>query len=241
VHIQIRKALCGLDTLTEELEQESLPLQGSDIVATCVLFTPGDNEPRDIMKTIHSCLKDAKKCKTRCAIKMITQLIAVSEYIKLCARYKKYKACKRPNLNASIAIASRMGKGSYFARQIRHNTLHLQQYHYLPPPKVYAQNGYHTLLNNESVLHDVHAYLTAQSLGTVSPHALCHHVNNIILPALGIDRKIVESTAQHWLRFRLGYECKEVKKGMYMDGHECPDIIKERKDFIDKLLHKYEW
>jgi hypothetical protein len=28
---------------------------------------------------------------------------------------------------------------------------------------------------------------------------------------------------------------------MYMDGHECPDIIKERKDFIDKLLHKYEW
>jgi hypothetical protein len=127
--------------LTEELERESLPLQGSEIAAMRTLFTPEDNEPRDIIKTIHSCLKDAKKCKTRDAIKMITQLVAVSKYIKLRARYKKHKVCKRPNLNASIAIASWMGKGSYFARQIRHNTLYLQQYHHLPPPKVYAWNG----------------------------------------------------------------------------------------------------
>ena len=85
------------------------------------------------------------------------------------------------------------------------------------------------------------AYLAAQSLGTVSPRALCHHVNNVILLALQIDGKIVELTARHWLRFRLGYECKESKKGMYVDGHKRPDIIKERTDFIDKLLNKYEW
>jgi hypothetical protein len=83
-------------------------------------------------------------------------------------------------------------------------------------------------------------YLAAQSLGTVSPRALCHHVNDIILPALGIDGKIVESTAQRWLKFRLGYECKEAKKGMYVDGHECPDVLKERSEFIDKLFNKYE-
>jgi len=226
--------------LTEESEQESLPLQGSEIVAACTLFTLEDNKPRDIMKTIHSCLKDAKKCKTRCAIKMITQLVAVSEYIKLHAQYRKHKVCKQPNLNASIAIASQMGKGSYFAHQICHNTLYLQQYHHFPPPKVYAQNGYRTLLNNESILHDVCAYLAAQSLGDVSPCTLCHHVNDIILPALGINRKIVESMARCWLRFRLGYECKESRKGMYVDGHEHPDVIKERSDFIDKLLNKYE-
>ena len=226
--------------LTEELEWESLPLQGSEIAATHMLFTPENNGPRDFIKAIYSCLKDAKKCKTRRAIKMITQLVAVSEYIKLRARYKKHKVCKWPNLNTSIAVASRMGKGSYFARQIHHNTLYLQQYHHLPPPKVYAQNGYCMLLNNESILHDVHAYLAAQSLGTVSPCALCHHINNVILPALRIDRKIIKSMAWRWLRFRLGYECKESKKGMYVDGHERPDVIKERTDFIDKLLNKYE-
>ena len=47
--------------LTEESERESLPLQGSEIVAVRTLFAPGDNDPRDIMKTIHSCLKDARK------------------------------------------------------------------------------------------------------------------------------------------------------------------------------------
>ncbi len=97
------------------------------------------------------------------------------------------------------------------------------------------------LLNNESILHDVCTYLVAQSLGTVSPHAFCLHVNNVILPALRIDGKIIESMAQCWLKFRLGYECKEAHKGMYVDGHERLDIIKERTEFIDKLLSIYEW
>ena len=93
-------------------------MQGLEIVATHTLFTLAGKESRDIMKTIHSCIKEARKCKTQCAVKMITQLVAVSEYINLCAWYKKHKGCKRPNLNASIAIASWMGKGAYFAHQI---------------------------------------------------------------------------------------------------------------------------
>ena len=97
------------------------------------------------------------------------------------------------------------------------------------------------LLDNESILHNVCIYLAAQSLGTVSPHALCHHVNDIILPALWIDGKIIESTAQCWLKFRLGYECKEAYKGMYIDGHEHLDVIKERDVFINEQLNRYKW
>jgi hypothetical protein len=226
--------------LIEESEREFLPLQGPEIARTRALFTPEGEASNDIMKTIQSCINDAKKCKTRRAVKMITQLVAVSEYTKLRARYKKRKGCKRPNLNASLAIARRMGKGAYFARQIRHNTLYLKRHQRLPPPKAYTFHGYRTLLDNESILHDVRMYLAAQSLGTVSPRALCLHVNNTILPALGIDGKIVESTAQRWLKFRLGYECKEAQKGMYVDGHERPDVIKERTEFIDKLINTYE-
>jgi hypothetical protein len=44
---------------------------------------------------------------------------------------------------------------------------------------------------------------------------------------LGIQATISESTAWQWLKFRLGYECKEAKKGIYIDGHEHPDMIKE--------------
>ncbi len=104
--------------LIEELEWESLPLQGPEIVATRTLFTLAGKESRDIIKTIHSCIKEARKCKTQYTVKMITQLVAVSKYINLHTWYKKHKGCKWPNLNASIAIASRMGKGAYFAHQI---------------------------------------------------------------------------------------------------------------------------
>jgi len=89
-------------------------------------------------------------------------------------------------------------------------------------------------------LHDVRVYLTAQSLGTVTPLMLCHHVNKTLLPALGIEATITESTAQRWLKYRLGYKCKEAKKGVYIDGHERLDVIKEREAFIDQI-DRYEW
>ena len=82
-------------------------------------------------------------------------------------------------------------------------------------------------------------YLAAQSLGTVTPRTLCHHLNQIILPALQIQGMIVKSTAQRWLKLRLGYECKETEKGVYIDGHEHPDVIKEREVFLNQL-DRYE-
>jgi hypothetical protein len=133
-------------------------------------------------------------------------------------------------LSASMAIAHRMGKGPYFACQIRFNELYLLKNQRLPPPKAYVWHGHHTLLDNEALLHDIRVYLVTQSLGTVNPRLLSQHVNNVILPALGIRGAIADSTVRRWLRSKLGYdsECKESKKGVYVDGHERPDVIEER-------------
>ena len=52
---------------------------------------------------------------------------------------------------------------------------------------------------------------TAQKLSTITPHLLCRHVNDVILPALEMTEKnstIIERTAINWLK-RLGYVCKE--------------------------------
>jgi hypothetical protein len=89
-------------------------------------------------------------------------------------------------------------------------------------------------------LHNICTYLVAQALGTVNPQAFSQQVNEVILPTLGIEGTISESTAQRWLRFKLGYECKEARKGMYIDGHECPDVIKERKEFVDNIFDNFE-
>ena len=224
---------------TRDSEWQSLPLQEPAIESTYMLFTPEDiedNDVIDIKDIIASCLKDAKRNNTTYAIKSLSQLIAVSEYVDLHAHYKETKACKQPCLSASISIACRMGKGPYFARQIRHNELYLLRHHQLPPPKTYTRHGHHTLLDNESMLHNMCTYLASQALGAVTPWTFCQHVNEVILPAIGIKATITELTAQRWLRFKLGYECREAKKGIYMDGHERPDVIKEREDFIGQIF-----
>ncbi|KAI6107890.1 hypothetical protein F5141DRAFT_1005290, partial [Pisolithus sp. B1] len=66
---------------------------------------------------------------------------------------------------------------------------------------------------------------------------LMKQVNNVIIPSLGLNlggQKISEGTACAWLA-KLGYELKEVKKGMYVDGHECDDVAKYCKEFLEKF------
>lgn len=56
------------------------------------------------------------------------------------------------------------------------------------------------------------------------------------MPSLGLDindKKISKVTAQQWLA-KLGYELKETKKGIYMDGHEQKDMVVYWQEFLRK-------
>lgn len=62
-------------------------------------------------------------------------------------------------------------------------------------------------------------------------------VNRVIIPALGLDlggQSISESCARRWLQ-KLGYSLTEVKKGVYVDGHEREDIVEYHKEFLSKI------
>jgi hypothetical protein len=45
---------------------------------------------------------------------------------------------------------------------------------------------------------------------------------------------ISKCTARNWLK-KLGYVCKDVKKGVYHDGHERPDVVEARKTFLEEM------
>ena len=63
-------------------------------------------------------------------------------------------------------------------------------------------------------------------------------LNDIILPSLGIfpSKPLCERTARHWL-VKLGWQCTTIKEGVYLDGHECPDVVKYRQDkFLPQML-----
>ena len=97
------------------------------------------------------CLKDIKKLRTICLIKLVTQLTAVTEYVKLRKYYQRYWRCKWPHPTASLAVVKSMDKGSYFACQTHHNEIYLIHHHCLPPSKASGKHVQYTLFDNETV------------------------------------------------------------------------------------------
>ena len=111
---------------TESDSDDGCPAESPEMVfsqAEMLNEADGDNTlgNKDIHKIISQCLKDAKKLQSGCTVKILTQLTAVSEYVKLQALYFTYGKCKKPHINASLAIAQCMGKGPYFTQQICNN------------------------------------------------------------------------------------------------------------------------
>jgi predicted GTPase len=67
-----------------------------------------------------------------------------------------------------------------------------------------------------------------------------NQVNKVIIPAIGLSlgkSSISEQCARRWLH-KLGYNMAEVKKGVYVDGHERPDVVQYRKKFLDQIRAK---
>jgi hypothetical protein len=211
------------------------------------LLEPDDHgEAPDIFKIVKACLQDVKKLKSACSLKVVTQLTAVLEYAKLQDQYQCHNKCKRPGLSVSLAIARRMEKGrvgkkkgSYFACQIHRNEAYLLKHKCLPPTKAGAKHGQHTLLDNEAVLHGVRRYLAAQNLGTITPKLFCHHVNNTILPALDLTRKMPASVNKQQLTGlkSLATLVKMSRKGFTMMDTNTQMLSKPAKNSWSRLLN----
>jgi len=56
----------------------------------------------------------------------------------------------------------------------------------------------------------------------------------IILQRYGLT-KLCSGTVYRWLRL-LGFNYEAQRKGYYVDGHEKPDTVTYRKDFVKKYL-----
>ncbi|KAG5221653.1 DDE family endonuclease [Salix suchowensis] len=83
--------------------------------------------------------------------------------------------------------------------------------------------------------------LTNVPTGKVTPRALSKHVNDTIFPELGINPKkpLSNRAGARWLQ-KLGWRHTLVKKGVYMDGHERPDVVQYRNDVFLPQMAKYE-
>jgi hypothetical protein len=72
-------------------------------------------------------------------------------------------------------------------------------------------------------------FIKLTHISQMRPHKLCRYVNKFLLPSLQLEDSISEATAVCWLT-KLGF-----KKGVYVDGHERPDVVGARQVFIDYM------
>lgn len=69
----------------------------------------------------------------------------------------------------------------------------------------------------------------------IAPDKLRRYVNECLFPELEIEDTIGVTTATAWLK-KLGYRLRRYQKGIYYDGHERPDVVQKRNEFIKDIF-----
>ncbi|KAF9455258.1 hypothetical protein BDZ94DRAFT_1115182, partial [Collybia nuda] len=164
------------------------------------------------------------------------QLLVLQNFATLCL-----KGFKRIEASHLIATQWHEGIGIHFARHVRALARHYQIFEQLPKETRGGRANRKSLLNDESVQAACQHWLTAQKAGTVKPMLFRDAINSEILASLDIVPKkpICERTARRWL-VRLGYRRTLIKKGIYMDGHNRPDVVKYRDDVYLPRMAAFE-
>ena len=69
----------------------------------------------------------------------------------------------------------------------------------------------------------------------MSSYKLVRFLKNYVSPQ-GVETPIIirSRTAQTWLR-KLGYVYKDVRKDVFVDGHERSDVVEDRANFLKKM------
>ena len=99
-----------------------------------------------------------------------------------------------------------------------------------------------TLMSNEELCERATVYVRENAAPRGRPNltasAFCQWVNNELLPNSVLDpgypRRVSVETARKWLH-ELGFEILQLSKGVFIDGHERPDVVESRVKFLKTM------
>jgi len=189
---------------------------------------------KDLREQIKSDLTMAHK--NHDSLSRINQFLILRNFATL-----RMKGIGRILASQEIARQWQDGAGVHFARQIRFLARHYQLFERLPASNRGGDRG-RSLLNDEQVQTAARTYLLSMSVGEVTPARFRHALNEQILPSFGYTLRgsgLSLRTARRWL-YKLGWRRSELKKGVYMDGHERPDVVEYRNDVFIPLMTSLE-
>jgi len=152
----------------------------------------------------------------------------------------RIKGMRRMAASKVVAWQWHNGTGIHFACWIWFLACHYQLFEQLPTERQGGDRG-HSLLNKEDIQVAARAHLSSLPTGDVTLKRFHHALHERILPSLGwILRKLLsEHTARQWL-IKLGWQRMMLRKGVYMDGYERPDVVEYQKNDFLPLMALHE-
>lgn len=245
IHIPPRLSPTPPTSLADSVNVENLPLDDDDMDWEDELHVDviagedirGWGELRDQLD------KELKQGEKTSPVSQTRKLLVLRNFATLQLKGLGY-------MEASFKIAEQWmkGKGTYFARYVRKMARYYQTFERLPVEKRGGMRSSRSLLLDECIRNAAREWLTKEPAGSVTPQRFQIALNENILPDLSVSIKKPLSlrTARRWL-IRLGWRLTTLRKGVYMDGHERPDVVEYRKSFLHRMaqfesrMAKYEF
>ncbi len=140
---------------------------------------------------------------------------------------------------ASEVVAKMQGSGTNRARRIREWAMGFLRWGDLPLHQLKQKRG--TIIDDEDVAEEIKTRMTEKTRGgflkaqdvmdiVASPEMQAKFtLKGISKPSISIKMGL------HWLE-KLGWTYGKLKNGMYLDGHERPDVVAYRQGFVERFM-----
>lgn len=184
------------------------------------------------LKEINIQCKITKSSKANVPIYNHLRLLSISRYIKLLLD-------GWGKMDASIHLAQTIwGNGDSTAKRLRK-----WGNHYIETGELlFDRQGKHaklkSLIKNKDFSDSCQAWLHQQKPESRSPGALKTYIEGTVFPQMSGQIKkntISERTCRTYMHL-WGFRYDENKKGVYYDGHERPDVVAYRKEWLKRMF-----
>ncbi|KAF9503439.1 hypothetical protein BS47DRAFT_1374479 [Hydnum rufescens UP504] len=153
----------------------------------------------------------------------------------------RIKGLGRIAASIHIAQSKHTGDGVWFARRIRMLSRHFQKYEHLPIESRGGRRKGSCQLEDEDVERAAGAgykykrLVLSLHLDFVMPSMPPSSLISVLLSR--IHYQTVRPS--RWM-FKLGFRQTTLRKGVYMDGHECEDVVRYRNEIFLPAIAKFE-
>ncbi len=162
------------------------------------------------------------------------RLQLIFQYINL--RLAGYKC-----MEASQTIAVSIGKGKYQARLIRAWTQNFIIYRLILTSMRGKHQKIKSLLGDEDIYQMITEYLWSINCN-VTVDKFKTFIEQEVFPSVGIEngKSISNTIIRVWLK-HFGWTFRVGMKDIYFDGHERPDVLDYRQEFLAEMAQLEQW